>query len=134
MNSPWAKKITKITYVPDLGSSPANVNRITGELKISLKWWNVLPPCHRAFILAHEMGHLAGKTFDETEADNIGFNIYKDMGYDVTCSIFALSDVLSYKNGGREKRVNAAFNRVLNYHKNNNNKTKQWQLQKILSN
>lgn len=133
MAKPWAKGISKIGFVPDLGSSPAQVNRVTGILTISQKWWDVLPPCHRAFILAHEMAHIQGQTTDENQADDLGFEIYKTMGYDVSCSIFALSDVLSFRNSEHTERLNNAFKRVLTYHYYNGNPIKQWQIQQILN-
>ena len=134
MNHPWAKGISKITFVPDLGSSPANVNRVTGELQISQKWWDILPPCHRAFILMHEYAHLSGQTVSEKEADKIGYAEFLKLGFPDSCSISALQDVLSFRVAEHHERLNEQRQRVdkfkhslaFNYY--SNNPKKQWEI------
>jgi len=100
-----AKQITKITYLPDLGATPARVNRRTGEMQISIKFWKQLPPEHRFFIMLHEMGHVILQSRNEEEVDNWAFNQYAKAGYSLKESVFALTRVLNMDNPAHNWRA-----------------------------
>lgn len=69
----WAKGITKIIRVPDLGATPARVNRRTGVMEISLKHMKAMPVAHRLFVMLHEQAHVELQTTDEVKADAYAF-------------------------------------------------------------
>ena len=107
----------KLKYVDDLGSStPARVNRITGECLINKKVWNHLPEAYKKFILLHEEGHYVLQTTDEFEADAYAFDKYagKAKG-SLKNSIKALSDILPFITNEQKDRLNEQIKRALLY-------------------
>ncbi|RFZ84770.1 hypothetical protein DYU05_03960 [Mucilaginibacter terrenus] len=91
----WATEITKVTWVPDLGATPARVNRRTGEMFLSYKHMKALPKEHRLFIMLHEMGHVVLQSTDEMQVDDWAFKKYADMGYSLNASVKALTTILN---------------------------------------
>lgn len=110
-----ATAITNITYQPNLGSTPARVNRLTGELQINLALWNQIKPEHRFFILLHELGHLALQTSDEKAVDNWAFHHYAENGYSLKEGVYALSKVLNGKSPEHYWRIYLQLERAKNY-------------------
>lgn len=64
----------------DLGTVPAQVNRLTGELFINPSIWRNLPKDHREFILLHESGHLELMTADEYRVNKYAIGKYLEAG------------------------------------------------------
>lgn len=129
----WIDGIKSVTIEPMLpGNSPANVNRVTGELKVSQYWIDRLPDCHIAFIILHEINHIREQTTDEREADAAAFRDYVRMGLPVQCSIYALSDVLNMSNPEHLERVELAYKRALNF--DYPNEKKKWRQLNFLRN
>ena len=89
----WAKGITKITIVDDLGDTPAKVNRRTGEMFGSKKHLSRLPKEQVLFIFLHEKAHVELQTTSEYEADAKAFKEYADLGYSLKASVKALTQV-----------------------------------------
>lgn len=110
-----AKTITKITYFPTLGGTPARVNRVTGEMQISLEHWKQLPPEHRFFIMLHELAHLVLQTRDEKAVDEWAFAEYAKRGYSLKQSVFALTKVLSFTNQEHYWRAYLQLERAREY-------------------
>lgn len=107
--------LTNISIVPDLGSTPARVNRRTGELYLNGRTWNDLPPEHRLFILLHEAGHATLNTRNEQEADRFAFDAYAKLGYPLSESVKALTRVLHFENPGHYDRVAEQIRRAFRY-------------------
>ena len=63
------RTFSKITMVSGM-DSPATVNRKTGELFLSYEMWPKIPIQQKAFIVFHELGHLALQTTNEFRADD----------------------------------------------------------------
>ncbi len=110
-------RISKITEVDNLGTTPARVNRVTGELFINRKIWPKLNKAKRMFILLHEAGHADLQTRSEMEADEYAFNNYVGMGYPLSESVYALTRVLPFDRPGHETRAVAQLNRALQFDK-----------------
>lgn len=106
---------TAIYVVPDLGTTPASVNRRTGELYINKKMWCQLKPEHRLFVLLHEMGHIALNTTDEMAVDKWAFDRYTEMGYSLQEAVKALTRVLHGRNPEHHWRVYEQLMRAANY-------------------
>lgn len=111
--------ITHIIRVPNLGETPATVNRRNGILYISDKHWEQLKPEHRLFILLHEMAHIHLQSDDEFIVDEWAFNEYVKRGHSLKESVFALSKVLSGKNPQHYWRVYKQLERAQEADKQN---------------
>ncbi len=111
----WAKGITKIIKVPDLGATPARVNRRTGEMILSLKHMRAMPKEHRLFVMLHEQAHVELQTTNEIEADAYAFKKYADMGYSLNASVKALTRVLNGDNIEHAWRMYAQLQRAKAY-------------------
>jgi hypothetical protein len=120
----WATGITKITKVPDLGSTPARVNRRTGEMFLSLKHMKAMPVEHRLFVMLHEQAHVELQTTDEVKADAAAFKKYADLGYSLKASVKALTQVLNGKNPAHYWRMYCQLKRAELYDIKNNGNTK----------
>ncbi|MCX6265871.1 MAG: hypothetical protein NTW16_00735 [Bacteroidetes bacterium] len=114
--------ITAIYPVEDLGSTPARVNRKTGELYINMKKWADLSPEARLFVLLHEAGHVDQDTKNEVLADNYAFYAYARAGKPLSKSIQALTRLLNFENPQHYERVRQQINRAFayDYHVNGN--------------
>lgn len=107
--------ITKISFVENLGDTPAKVNRITGEMILSKNHWRKLTPEQRLFVMLHEAGHATLKTRNEMEADNFAFQAYAELGKPLTKAFESLTKVLSYDKPGHIVRTSSLFNEIRNY-------------------
>lgn len=96
------RNVKAIYYVPDLGNSPARVDRSSGEIFINARLWKNLPFAHRLFILLHEFGHVALDTSDELAVDEFAHRLYMEMGYPLSESVKALTQVLKYDDNGQQ--------------------------------
>lgn len=123
----WAKGITKITYVPDLGGTPARVNRRTGEMQLSLKHMRAMPKEHRLFVMLHEKAHVELQTTDEVKADAQAFKEYADLGYSLNAGVKALTKVLNDKNPEHFWRMYAQLKRAKAYDYSHYGNTKIYQ-------
>lgn len=114
--------ITAIYEVDDLGSTPARVNRKTGELYINMKKWAQLTPDARLFVLLHEAGHVDQDTKSELLADNYAFHAYARAGKPLSKSIQALTRLLHFNNPQHYDRLRAQMARAFayDYHVNGN--------------
>jgi len=113
--------IKSITVVPDLGSTPARVNRYTGAAYVNGRTWPDIPKESKLFILLHEAGHATKNTRDEIEADSFAFDAYARLGYPLSKSIQALTRVLNFSNPEHFDRVAAQLRRACMYDKLHNN-------------
>lgn len=114
--------LTSISFVDDLGSTPATVNRRTGELFLSAKKWKTMTPDQRLFMILHEEGHVVLNTTNEFEADNYAFEQYIKTGSSLKSSVSALTDVLSNDNPEHIARAMQQFKRAKNFDQKKNNK------------
>ena len=81
-NDKWAADITATVRTGRLkGGSPAAVHPTTGVLYLNGPVWDTLSESERAFVVAHERGHLRGRTRDELTADRLGFAEYAAAGH-----------------------------------------------------
>ena len=120
----WARGITKITVVPDLGDTPAKVNRRTGEMFLSRKHCSRLPKEQVLFIMLHEKAHAELQTTNEYEADAHAFKEYAALGYSLKASVKALTQVLNDKNLEHNYRMYYQLQRAKKYDAENNGNTK----------
>ncbi|HEY5588701.1 MAG TPA: hypothetical protein VIK86_07075 [Candidatus Paceibacterota bacterium] len=58
-----------VNYGENMGTNPAKINVVTGEMSLNPKIWDSLPYQEKEIIQIHENGHLIKKTVDELEAD-----------------------------------------------------------------
>lgn len=107
--------IRKIYLVKTLGSTPARINRKTGELYISREKWDDLDPNTRLFILLHEAGHIDQQTRNEIAADNYAFQAYAQAGKPLSKAITALTRLLHFQNPQHYDRVNSQVRRAFAY-------------------
>lgn len=122
----YAKGITSISLCPDLGKTPAIVNRKTGAMFINQKVWKNIPFNERMFIILHEMGHIVLNTTNEFAADDFAFKQYAKMGLSLKDSVDAMAQVLSYANPEHYNRTVVQLQRALDYdHKVNNQPQKE---------
>lgn len=126
-NNGWATGITKIVRVPDLGATPARVNRRTGVMYISLKHMKALPVEHRLFVMLHEQAHVELQTKDEFKADEAAFKKYADMGYSLNAAVKALTQVLNDKNPEHAWRMYLQLQRAKAYDYSHYGNTKIYQ-------
>lgn len=125
----------KLAGIRDLGTSPAAVNRRTGDLYLS-PWFFALPAPWRKFILAHEYSHFALNTKNEELADRNAFYIYAGGGEPLSQSVQALAQVLDMSNRAHRKRVQKVFDLALDFDKKTNPtgqklKTKQLRMETV---
>lgn len=119
------KGITDIFYVRGgLGKSPAATNRKTGVVYINIPYWEKLPYEHRLFVMLHELGHIVHDTSDEFLADSFAFEQYAKLGYSLTESVYALSQVLSKTTPEQFERIETALHRALKYDAKENHNPK----------
>jgi predicted ATPase len=111
--------LTQISFVEDLGSTPATVNRRTGEMYISARMWRRMTPNQRLFMLLHEQGHVTLKTTNEFEADGYAFEQYVKTGRSLKSCISALTGVLSGKSPEHLMRAKALLERAIIFDKQN---------------
>lgn len=118
--------ITSIEFVNDLGSTPARVNRITGEAYLNAQMWPNLTFEQRVFILLHEHAHAELNTTSEFEADARAFELYTQNGLSLKAAVGALSQVLPFSNKEQLQRLYAQYNRARLYdlHHNGNQAAK----------
>lgn len=102
------------TYIKELGSSPAAVNRRTGELFLSPHFFD-LPHHHQAFILWHEWGHYVRNTSSELEADASAFLSYAWEGRPLSEAVTALHDVLNMNNPAHRTRARRVFEQAIEF-------------------
>lgn len=116
-----------INHVRGIGSTPARVNRKTGELQINLDVWPKLKPEHKLFVLLHEEGHRALNTSNELAVDAYAFKKYAEAGYSLTEGVKALTQVLSGISPEHGLRAYLQLERAkeFDYYHNNNEKAKQ---------
>ncbi|WP_316828078.1 hypothetical protein [Pedobacter miscanthi] len=120
----WAKGITKIIMVDDLGDTPAKVNRRTGEMYGSRKHLTRLPKEQVLFIFLHEKAHVELQTTSEYEADAKAFQEYADLGYSLKASVKALTQVLNDKNLEHNYRMYLQLQRAKKYDATHNGNVK----------
>ncbi len=115
---------SKITYVDNLGSTPAMVNHRTGELLINTPVFNKLNPDTQDFVMYHEEGHLVLNTKDEYLADQYALAKYISTGHPLSSSIMAMTRGFSFKNHDHVRRLKAHMKRVYSYDYNINKNMK----------
>lgn len=113
-------KIT-IRHVPTIEGSltPARCNRRTGEILINDSRWPKIEPLHRIFILLHEYAHVVLNSSDEFEVDRLAHKMFVEMGYPLTESVRALSQVLTGTSQSHVQRVKAQLDRAYEFDKKN---------------
>jgi hypothetical protein len=122
-NMRFFSEIILIPEIPEGG--PAIVNRHTGRLRLSEKYWHRLPELIKKFILYHELGHLnAGKK--EEDADSWAICKWIEHGNPVSAALEAQWDVFSFDQEGHIIRLRALFDKAkhLDFHINGNTKLK----------
>lgn len=117
--------ITKVVFVDRLpGTTPATVNKRTGECYIVKSRWDKMSPSARLYMLLHENAHVALQTSDEFAADARAHEDYIRTGRSPKQSVLALSKVLSDSKPGHRDRVEAQLLRAIEYDKEINSKLK----------
>lgn len=116
--------VTSITMVADLGTTPATINRLTGEMFLNERIWKTLSKDQRLFILLHEAAHVTLNTTDEIEADQWAFDQYAKLGGSLKESVKSLTRVLNYKNPEHFERTQAQLERALKFDSKFNNNPK----------
>ncbi len=111
------------TYWDDLGSTPARVNRFTGEIQINQRYFDNMPQFYQDFVIEHEKGHFLTNTRSEFEADRYAFKkLAGSQPRSLKNSIKSISEVLSFKNPEHMDRLTEMIKMALEYdYKHNNN-------------
>ncbi len=113
------KKEIKITFVENLGITPARVNRHTGEILLNSRVWNKLPEGFQKFILAHEEGHYVLQTTSEIEADNYAFQkLAGTFKNSLKTCVATLADVLPFTSDSHTLRLLNMYRLALLYQAN----------------
>lgn len=100
-----------ITWKSDLGSTPARVNRYTGEIQLSERFFANMPESHQKYIIEHEKAHFQKDTRSEFVADNEAFRkLAGTFPGSLKASIHSISDVLSMDNPEHHERL---LNRIM---------------------
>lgn len=112
------------TYWDDLGTTPARVNRFTGEIQINNRYFDNMPEAFQKFIIEHEKGHFLTHTRSELKADQYAFNkLAGSAPRSLKNSVFSISRVLSFRNPDHRERLIAMIKLALEYDYNNNGNT-----------
>lgn len=86
-----------IYYSDSIGSTPAIVDRQTGDIFLNSNVWDTLPKPYQVFILEHEKGHYKRQTTNELEADHYAFTqIAGTFPESLKNTVRVLYDVLPY--------------------------------------
>jgi hypothetical protein len=122
-----ASKITSVSYVGNIGTTPARVNRVTGALYINTEVFNKLPVEHQTFVLLHEEGHVVLNSTDEYAVDSYAFDKYVQLGYSLKQAVMALTSVLNNNVESHRLRADYQLQRAkqFDFERNKNNKTYQ---------
>lgn len=116
----WAKGITDIKLVTDLGNTPASVDRDTGVVYINNKMRSRISADEWHFILLHELGHLILQSSDEKEVDAWAFDQYAKRGGKLSKSVYALTNVLNFTSPEHLERANLQLRRAQLFDKSQN--------------
>lgn len=121
------------TYWPDLGDTPARVNRYTGEIQINQRYFDRMPELRRKFIIEHEKGHFNLDTRSEFEADKYAFRrIAGSAPRSLKESVKSISKVLTFRNPEHLDRMTEVIKMALDYdYKNNGNEKAKTALQEL---
>ena len=104
----------KIITVPDLGKTPARVNRFTGTVFLNGKIWNKLEQYQQKLILLHELGHWRKNTKNEIEADSFAVdNFYGTEKQSLIKSVKNFYNTLDMTNENHVERYNKITEKVL---------------------
>lgn len=115
----------KITHWEDLGSTPARVNRYTGEIQINDRYWINLNPNVRRYIIEHEKGHFLQDTRSEFDADNYAFSkVAGSSDKSLKDSVYSISQVLSFTNPEHKTRLINRIRLALQYDWEHNQNSK----------
>jgi hypothetical protein len=111
------------TYWDDLGSTPARVNRFTGEIQINNRYFDSMPEFRKKFVIEHEKGHFLTNTRNEKKADRYAFKKLAGTEHrSLKESVYAISKVLSFRNPEHMERLAEVLKMALEYDlKHNNN-------------
>ena len=113
------------TYWDDLGSTPARVNRFTGEIQINNRYFATMPEFYKKFIIEHEKGHFLTDTRSEFKADKYAFkHVVGTAPRSLKNSVFSISRVLSFRNPEHMERLAELVRMALEYDYNKNGNTK----------
>jgi len=94
-----------------MGTNPASVNMLTGDILLNMNSFPYLNPFTQKFILEHEKAHFAQQTDCEYQADKTALNkLYKTEHQSLKKSVKALADFLDDDNARIEVIYNEAFN------------------------
>ena len=111
----------KITFVDTLGSTPARVNRLTGEIVVSKKFWEKLPKPYRRFIIEHEKGHYHLQTTNELAADRYAFEKMAGKFHkSLKTMVKTLADVLPFRTQSHQVRLLNLYKMALEHDQQNN--------------
>jgi len=111
--------------VKDRGTTPARVNRVTGEVFVNT-WFNQLPDYMQKSILLHENGHYDLQTKNEIEADH--YSLQRFAGTDTESlkkHIWTLNRFLDWQNNYKDnQRMKSALLDAMQYDFNVNKNLK----------
>ena len=123
------------TYWDDLGSTPARVNRFTGEIQINDRYFKSMPEFRKSFIIEHEKGHFLNNTRSEFEADQYAFKkLAGTQPRSLKESVYSISRVLSFRNPEHMERMIEMMKMALEYDfKHNGNEKAKTALEQLNS-
>jgi hypothetical protein len=121
MNKPWAKGITAVQFVTDLGDTPAAVDRYSGIIYLNGRMWPTLTKDQKFFVLLHEWAHIQLQSTDEKAVDKLAFEEYSRRGYSLKQSVNALTRLLNFSDREHYERAYLQLQRAIQYDKEHNN-------------
>jgi hypothetical protein len=109
---PFSPEDIKIYYADIPRRTPASANRATGEIFLNINRWHKIKPSHKVFIILHEMAHIVLNTSNEYAVDQWAQEQYIAMGYPLTESVKALTQVLPGRSAEQIKRAELQMQRA----------------------
>lgn len=99
-----------------MGTNPASVNMLTGDLILNMNVFPYLDKFTRKFIIQHELAHFQAQTDSEEMADKIAMEkLYKSENRSLKKSVKALNDFLD----GDNSRIGTIYYEALKLDKKN---------------
>lgn len=101
----------EVHYIDFNSPSPARVDRKKRILHINRRIWGNIAPAHRVFILLHEYAHCYLDSSNEYAVDKQAHEWYISMGYPLTESVKALTQLLDAKTKSHVQRAYNQYKR-----------------------
>lgn len=105
-----------VYFSDSIGSTPAMVDRETGDIYLNSNVWDTLPKPYQVLILEHEKGHYKLQTTNELEADHYAFTqIAGKAPNSLKNTVATMYEVLPYTSEDHSLRLLNMYRLALGY-------------------